>query len=531
VLPRGRNQRPALWSSASIGAILAAFVLVRLPLLTKEGSVRGWNGDSAIYGLMAKKIYDGKGFDVFFWGQNYMGPLTPALAAAIRRALLDPAGLGEEGGPISLRLASMSEIAFGICFTFFGLTRLFGRAIATAAGLWLAIGPPFFIRLSAVHRSRLGPEMSFALGSVIFFLAAGALTRQRPFLDRPSGRFVLGLLGGLGWWMNQTIAFVLLPVAALVLFRSAPARGFLRARFGPESGPLAEAHSHTWRGWAGFLTPLLCGFAVGYSPVWMGRLAGWYEPALGPVVPPWQPSGLLARFIRFLQTDSWRFVGLEGLAPPPLLAVAALVFLSLLFLEVRRRLKRSLQTGPFRFEGLDLVVAIVGFGATAFFLKDLNSSQLRYLTPALPAALALLLVVFAETLSLLKRRVPAGFLVLASGGLALLLTVFLSRQARGVVAEMLQEPDPRGPLEKITEEGYTVCHAGYDTAYTLQFLSDERVRFIPYHSPDRNRKLSQELRSMPGPQCLVTDDGVVRRWLPSDAAQEGGPARLRERKR
>ena len=92
--------------------------------------MRGWNGDSAIFGLMAKKIHDGRGFDVFFWGQNYMGPLTPALAAAIRRTVLDPAGLGEEGGPISLRLASMSEIAFGICLYFLGLTRLFGRGIA-----------------------------------------------------------------------------------------------------------------------------------------------------------------------------------------------------------------------------------------------------------------------------------------------------------------------------------------------------------------------------------------------------------------
>ena len=91
-------------------------------------------------------------------------------------------------------------------------------------------------------------------------------------------------------------------------------------------------------------------------------------------------------------------------------------------------------------------------------------------------------------------------------------------------------PDPRGPLTTIAAEGYTICHAGYDTAYTLQFLSDERVRFIPYHGPDRNRKLSAELRADPNPQCLVTDDGVVRRWLPSDAAQEGGPARRRAEK-
>ena len=95
------------------------------------------------------------------------------------------------------------------------------------------------------------------------------------------------------------------------------------------------------------------------------------------------------------------------------------------------------------------------------------------------------------------------------------------------MAGLVGEPDPRAPLEAIAAQGYTVCHAGYDTAYTLQFLSDERVRFIPYHSPDRNRALSARLRAEPGPQCLVTDDGLVRPWLPSDAEQEGGPARRR----
>lgn len=520
--PRGTGVRSALSGAASIAAILAAFVLLRLPLLTGEASVRGWNGDTAIFGLMAKKMHDGKGFDVFFWGQNYMGPLTPALAAAIRRTVLDPAGVGTQGGPISLRLAGMSEIAFGICFYFLGLTRLFGRLIAAAAGLWMAIGPPFFIRLSAVPR---GPEMSFALSSVLFFLAAGALTRPRPFLDRASGHFVFGLLAGFGWWMNQTIVFVLLPVAALVLFRSEPFRESLRL------DPSAVAPSPSWRGWARFLAPLLSGFGLGYFPVWMGRLAGWYEPSLGPVVPRWQTSGLLARFIRFLGAESWRFVGLDGLAPAPLLAAAALVLLALLLLRYGRRLNRSLRAEAPSFEGFDLLVAIVAPAAVVFFLQNLDSSQIRYLAPALPAALALLLVSLAEAASSLRQRIPAVFVAVLSGGLALVATFFLSRQARTVVEGLLAEPDPRAPLKAIAEEGYTICHAGYDTSYTLQFLSDERVRFIPYHSPDRNRKLSAVLRSDPKPQCLVTDDGVVRRWLPSDAAQEGGPARLRAQRR
>lgn len=279
---RGAGRRPALRSVTTLvglAAILAVFVLVRLPLLTKGASVRGWNGDSAIFGLMAKKIHDGRGFDVFFWGQNYMGPLTPALAAGIRKAVLDPAGIGEEGGPISLRLASMGEIAFGISVFVLGLALLFGRPVAWAAGIWMAIGPPFFIRLAALNRSGLGPEMAFALGSVLFWLAADALTRPQPILDRLAGRIVFGLVAGIGWWMNETIVFVLVPAAVVVLLRSGPRR--MR-----------------------FLTPLIAGAVLGYAPVWMGRLFGWYEVHLGTVVPPWRLSGLPGRFVRFLGADA-----------------------------------------------------------------------------------------------------------------------------------------------------------------------------------------------------------------------------------
>lgn len=503
----GPDRTPALLGTALLGAILGAilvvFVLVRLPLLTRDAAVRGWDGDTAIFGLMAKKIHDGTGFDVFFWGQNYMGSLTAALAAGIRRTILDPAGVGAEGGPIALRLASMSEIATGICIYALGLERLFGPAVAAAAGFWMAIGPPFFVRLSAVPR---GPEMSFLLGSVLFFLAAGALTRPRPVLDRLSGLFALGLLAGLGWWTNQTIVFVLLPVAALVLCRAAPS---------------------SWRGWARFMTPVLSGALLGYLPVWLGRLLGWYELAAGPVVTPWLWSGLPARFVRFLGRDSWRFIGLEGLAPPPFLIAAALAFLSLLLPRVRRRLALRPKTDGPTLEGLDLVAAIVVFGAAVSFLKGFNASGDRYLAPALPGAIAFLLVPFKGAARLLRRRIPSALVALIFAGVAVAVTLFLLRQARDVVESVRLEPDPRAPLRAILEEGYTVCHAGYDTAYTLQFLSDERVRFIPYHSPDRNPAQSALLRSLPSPQCLVTDDGSVRRWLPFDAELEGGPARRR----
>jgi hypothetical protein len=515
-------------SAASIAAILAVFVVVRVPLLTPEGVLRGWNSDSAVFGLMAKRIHEGEGFDVFFWGQNYLGPLTSSLAALIRRAILDPAGIGLAGGALALRLASMGEIALGICLSFLALTRLFGRAIALGAGLWLSLAPPYFVRLSAVP---MGPEMSFLLGSVLLLLGADALTRQRSLLDRPEGRFFFGLVAGLGWWMNQTIVLVLVPVAAVLFLRSAACRELLHTLKQPLGRrPPENTSAIRWNTMAWHVAPFLCGFALADSPVWLGRLLGWYEPSYSFVAPLLPRPGLSSRVARFVGTDFWRLVGLDGAAAPAVLAAAGLALLALLLIRRRKLPVPPFGTGPGS-SGLELAGAIVGFGAWVFVLTERGPPQLRYLTPVLPAALALLLVSIAEAALLACRKIPAVLVAFLVGGVAVAGVFFVSREARGVVEGILREPDPRTLLKTIEAEAYTVCHADYWTAYKFQFLSDDRVRFVPYHSFDRNRKQSARLRSAPGPQCLVTEEGLVRPWTANDAADEGGPARRRNRER
>ena len=230
-------------------------------------------------------------------------------------------------------------------------------------------------------------------------------------------------------------------------------------------------------------------------------------------------------------SDFWRITGLEGMAPPAVLAVSGVLLLGAFAWSVSKRADPPGEAGTPRVAALALVGGIAGLGAAAAVLRDVDPAQLRYVAPALPAMLALVAVALGEAARLARRRVPAPAVALALAVLAAGTALFLVREARAAVESVLREPDPRGPLRAIAAQGYTVCHAGYDTAYTLQFLSDERVRFIPFHSPDRNRALSARLRSEPGPQCLVTDDGAVRRWLPSDAAQEGGPARRRAQSR
>jgi hypothetical protein len=69
--------------------------------------------------------------------------------------------------------------------------------------------------------------------------------------------------------------------------------------------------------------------------------------------------------------------------------------------------------------------------------------------------------------------------------------------------------DPRPTLRAIESQHYTICYADYWIAYKLQWVSDERVRFIPFRSLDRTRAVSKALHEAPGPKCYVDAAGRV----------------------
>jgi hypothetical protein len=198
--------------------LLALFLFLRWPLLAPGSIRRGWNGDTAIFGLMTNRILSGERFDVFFWGQGYLGPLTSMLAAAIglvRRLL----GLEPPAGPLALRLATMFEVASGALLYSLGLRRLFGGLPALAAALLVLVSPAWLFRCSVLP---YGPGMILLLGGATFWLAAESVVapdRSGP-LSRPSGLIALGLLCGLGWWMNPGMLFVPLALGLVLLLRT-----------------------------------------------------------------------------------------------------------------------------------------------------------------------------------------------------------------------------------------------------------------------------------------------------------------------
>ena len=70
--------------------------------------------------------------------------------------------------------------------------------------------------------------------------------------------------------------------------------------------------------------------------------------------------------------------------------------------------------------------------------------------------------------------------------------------------------DPRPVLHTIESQGYSICYADYWIGYKLQWVSDGRVQFIPFHSYDRTPGASRALEAAPGPKCYVDETGRVR---------------------
>nr|MDQ3283669.1 hypothetical protein [Acidobacteriota bacterium] len=199
-----------------IAALGLFFFLFHSPLLSVEGRVRGFNSDAAIIALMGKKMLEGRGFDVFFWGQNYVGPLTSMCIAA--------AGAFTGGvNPLALRLGTFAEVFAGILLVGWSIARIDRRA-AIATMIALAITPPVLLRMMITP---LGAEMSFVMGAALLAVVLQHVTSPRGWLSHARGQFAFGVVAAIGWWMNQQVVFTLLAAAIVLASRSAAMRGAL----------------------------------------------------------------------------------------------------------------------------------------------------------------------------------------------------------------------------------------------------------------------------------------------------------------
>jgi len=437
--------------------VVLVYIALRAPLLAPDTLPLGWNSDAAIFGLMAKSIFAGRGFPILFWGQSYMGPLTSwvtVLVALFTRAV----------NPFALRAAAMLEGIGAIVFFWLGLRRTFDARSVTIAMLWVAIGPAFLLSFVVAP---IGAEQMFFLSAVLFWFGS-------------RNCFWFGVLSGFGWWINQGVAFVVVGVILVAIWKTEWWREVLRTAAGrrrpteylvylllldallgalyelglrvpalflyhPVLDPFALAVVIYALGKLPLPIPPLreaalfaAGFLIGYAPVIIGGLLNAYPSTYSSGV-----TGLafgdLPRHVRDVAPDLLPFaIGLIGL--------------------------RKLRTRP-----VELTIVLL---ALLFYLGSgrVHPGQTRYIVAALP-------IVYAFAAEELMRWRAAGWV--AAVAVAIVLVIPRVQEIRDVqqarsegYGGLLPNRDPRPILANIEGAGYRTCYANYWLAYKLEWISD-----------------------------------------------------------
>jgi hypothetical protein len=498
-----------------IGLIFVAglfFFLWHSPLLSEAGRIRGFNSDAAIIGLMGKKMLDGGGFDVFFWGQNYVGPLTSMFIAA--------AGAFTGGvDALALRLGVMTEMFLGIVLTGWAVSMVDRRAgIATMVAL--AVTPPVLLRMMITP---LGAEMAFVLAGLLVLL----------FL-RGTPPLLLGIAAGIGWWMNQQVVFALLAIGLVAAYRGRLIREVTIRRqplaFAVSAsgtllfltfivrdllalGPLPFLFGPATDALLLFLAPLpfviririaplaafaplprfVAGFIAGYAPVWLGRLLGWYEPTYVFAFRINYPSEVIAQVRAFGDvTSHW-------------LGGNIVVFCVFVAFAVWRT--QSWER---------VLFALIPIANILFFFFT-SGGKPHYLIGSVGMLFGLAALGALE----LWRRSRA--LVVLGAAVAL---ITLGIGAKTMHRAVLAEPDPLPLLHTVRANQCAVTYADFWIAYRYRLLDEERGAWIPYLSQNRSRTESLAMQRLPGQRCVVSNDGTVTR-IAGDLPLTHAPPRSR----
>jgi 4-amino-4-deoxy-L-arabinose transferase-like glycosyltransferase len=254
----------AAWPWALPVAAAALGVVARLWLVARTNAMI--DGDEAMVGLQALGILHGQ-FPTYFPGQAYMAA-TDAYLAAPLVALLGPTGWALRLVPVLLSpllVLLTARLAWGLLPRGAAASPLLAGLAACVAGV-----PPLYVAVTEMRT--WGGQLEVYVVTLALLLAVVELAdrlRAGVAARRLAPRWLwLGLLVGLGIWINPLIVYALIAgllwLVPPLLGRLAPGRFRL-----PGSGGVA-GEARTWR--PAELAPLLAllpGLALGGLPAWI----------------------------------------------------------------------------------------------------------------------------------------------------------------------------------------------------------------------------------------------------------------------
>lgn len=452
--PKDVGRTPLPKTSPRILILFGILIVGVAVQLGVSGSHRiHWSSDQAVVGLMARHILHGTAYPAFYYGSAYAGTLESSYMAAVFSVA--GSSVASYRASLMILLALLSLIVYAIG------RRVFGVAASLFAVLYLAIPPYFFLYKGLTSD---GAYVSLAvLGAALLY---GAVRLDEADASgRSSLRWValIGLLAGLGWWVDPLIAYYY--VAVFLWFVIVWPRVFI----GVARYPV-------------FLAMFLLGSARWW---WANVGKGWpslHTPAFEGVSGAAVGSGIL---------DFFRFgvPCLLGARPAPKYpdffpggsAIALLLFTGAVLAAVpvclRHRSSRNgnEDSGPRRQARvlLLLLLSIVSMQVVVAFNPGTYSMDPRYLYPFY-APFALLL---GFTVSRVRATRLGWATVPIVAGVLVFNGVSLLRAPRVDLATFSPTPVPlKDLISALDKLGITDVYTSYWTAYRLAFESDERIR-------------------------------------------------------
>ncbi|MGI5835720.1 MAG: hypothetical protein ACOX87_04400 [Chloroflexota bacterium] len=450
----------------ALGILLSLALGLRLFLLS--GPQTELEADEAIVGLMARHILQGER-PIFYWMQPYMGSLEAYLVA----------GVFALAGSSTFALKSV-PLAFALLFValvFVTGFRIGGLKVAIASGLYIAV-PPAFLALWSL-KARGGYIEILVIGQLMILIALEMAKAQRANLGLGVS---LGLLAGLGLWINPLIAVYIIPIAlylALSMRKSLAGRWLLAAAIAA---------------------------AIGAFPLIAYNLANGLataESMLGGVE--WSLRGILQSTTHFFSyclpilaglsqassspTLFWPAFHSSPGASPILLPLFVLLFFAILIQPIQRLLSCLAGRGCFD-DGRGLLALLVIVVPTAFVISKFRElvTEPRYLLP-LYSAVPLLVMRFSWSRS--PWRYLSRLIAVAIVAINLYSITALDPKLNLPDTAVGSTQSNRSELvEFLLSRGVNHIYTDYWLAYPLAFESEEQIipsvisggfnRYIPY---------------------------------------------------
>jgi hypothetical protein len=470
--------------------LCALAALIRLDFMRAGSFVI--DADEAIVGLMGQHIASGAPIPTFYYGQHYMGSLEAICAAGIFSLF--------GASPFTLQLTPLL-FSLALVVVIYALGREVGGVVAGRVAALLCAVPPVALVVWS-YKARGGFIELLVLGACAMLFTARWLKRAPSNLLYP---FLIWLLVGVGWWVNNQILYFMVPIAG---FGALHLLGSLRAR----QCSLAQVIA------VGAVS--IVAFLLGSSPYWIYNIRNGF-PSLGMfgfaapseigsyVVGLWTTALPIILGAKHFWESSLTFGG----ATAVVYALYGLIFAMVVW-ERRGALARLLCGEVNRESQVEICFAVIGCACVVFAVSTFGwlSQAPRYLLP-LYVGLFVVCGVWASRLF----RVSG---LLGTLGVSAVIAVNLmscywgGRALPGEPAVFEGDRVRRDHTElnaTLSNLGISLVRTNYWIGYRLAFETGERVKFLVLQEPRQVR--------LPEYQILpagVSEDLVPLLLVPSE---------------